>query len=84
MRNANYCVGLVRSRRKAAVTPQLSPKLGNLQIIKLLLTGAEMMLVVDVSDQQLVASEAFIATVSEAVIATATKKKLSSHFTSLP
>ena len=37
MRNANFCVGIVR--RKAAVTPQLSPKLGNLQIIKLLLTG---------------------------------------------
>ena len=39
MRNANFCVGLLRSRRKAAVTPELSPKLGNLQIIKLLLTG---------------------------------------------
>ena len=37
MRNANFCAGIVR--RKAAVTPQLSPKLGNLQIIKLLLTG---------------------------------------------
>ena len=37
MRNANFGVGIVRM--KATVTPQLSPKLGNLQIIKLLLTG---------------------------------------------
>ena len=38
----------------------------------------------DVSDQQLEASEAVIATVSGAFIAKASKKKLSSHFTSLP
>ena len=66
------------------MTPQPAPRLGNLQIIKLLLTGAEMMLVMSVSDQQLVASEAIIASLSGAVIAMASKKKLSSHFTSLP